>query len=119
MEINFKALGMRIRDIRRLRGMTQEAMSEQLNISPQHMSNIENASKNPSLNLLANITEVLDVTMDELMIDSYPEDKRKKDDFLSKEFAILMEGCNGKEKRIVSDVLAGMIQSMIRNRQEE
>lgn len=121
MEIDFKALGIRIRSIRKSKGMTQEFMSEQLDISPQHMSNIENASKNPSKNpslgLLANIAEILDVTMDELLIDSYPEEKRKIKDFQCKEFELLMEGCNGKEKRIVADVLAGLIKSMKRNRE--
>lgn len=117
MEIDFKALGIRIRSIRKSKGMTQEFMSEQLDISPQHMSNIENALKNPSLGLLANIAEILDVTMDELLIDSYPEEKRKIKDFQCKEFELLMEGCNGKEKRIVADVLAGLIKSMKRNRE--
>lgn len=76
MEINYKALGERIRKIRKIEGMTQEYLAEKLEISTQHMSNIENASKKPSLALLMDLAELLGVTLDELLADSYPRKGR-------------------------------------------
>ena len=77
MEINYEALGARIRKIRKQKHMTQEYVAEKVEISVSHMSNIENASKKLSLKLLVSIADILEVTVDELLMDSYPVEKRQ------------------------------------------
>lgn len=41
MGLDYKAIGKRIKIARIKAGMTQEALSSEANLSPQHMSNIE------------------------------------------------------------------------------
>ena len=114
MEINYKALGERIRKIRKIEGMTQEYLAEKLEISTQHMSNIENASKKPSLALLMDLAELLGVTLDELLADSYP--REREGDILYTETEMILERCSAKERRIAMEMLEALVSSMIRNR---
>ena len=117
MEINYKALGERIRKIRKVEGMTQDYLAEKLEISTQHMSNIENASKKPSLALLMDLAELLGVTLDELLADSYP--KEKNGDALYTETEMILERCSAKERKIAVEMLEALVSSMIRNRGED
>lgn len=114
MEINYKALGERIRKLRKLNNMTQEYVAEKLEVSTQHISNIENASKKPSLTLLVDLSELLGVTLDDLLADTYS--KERTGDFLYMETAMLLERCNANERRIAIDMLESLVESLIRNR---
>lgn len=114
MEINYKALGERIRKLRKLNNMTQEYVAEKLEVSTQHISNIENASKKPSLTLLVDLSELLGVTLDDLLADTYS--KERTGDFLYMETAMLLERCNANERRIAVDMLESLVESLIRNR---
>lgn len=57
-------LGMRIRDIRLQRQFTSKALAEMVGIHSSHLSNIERAHVNPSLETVVAIVSVLDVSMD-------------------------------------------------------
>ena len=81
---------------------------------PQHISNIENASKKPSLTLLVDLSELLGVTLDDLLADTYS--KERTGDFLYMETAMLLERCNANERRIAIDMLESLVESLIRNR---
>lgn len=69
-ELNYKLVGQRIRAIRKKRGMTQERLAELAEISPQHCSGIETGAAKVSLPALIKIANVLDASMDELLMDS-------------------------------------------------
>ena len=65
--MDYITLGINIKKIRRNRNLTQEKLSEQVGISPVFLSQIENASRKPSLETVANIANSLNVTIDELI----------------------------------------------------
>ena len=94
--------------------MTQEYVEEKLEVSIQHISNIENSSKKPSLALLVDLAELLGVRLDDLLADTYP--KERTGDVLYVETAMLLERCNAKERRIAMDMLESLVESLIRNR---
>lgn len=75
--MNYIQLGKRIRETRCLLKVTQVEMAEKLNFSQQHIGNIERGSAHPSLDLLVEISNTLDVSVDYLLQDSlhrpYPE----------------------------------------------
>lgn len=71
MTIDYKALGAKIKEYRKKENITQEQLAEMADISLSHMSNIETASASVSLPALKLIADALDVTLDELLIDSY------------------------------------------------
>ena len=60
-------LGNRIRDARERRHLTQEKLSEIVDISPTHMSVIERGVKGMKLSTFIKIANALDVSADELL----------------------------------------------------
>ena len=64
-----KAIGKRIKSAREKKGLTQEQLAEQVNLSPMHISVIERGNKLPRLETLIKITNVLDVSADTLLQD--------------------------------------------------
>ena len=67
--MNQKAIGRRIKAAREKKGMTQEQLAEQVDLSPMHVSVIERGVKLPKLETLINIANVLDVSADVLLQD--------------------------------------------------
>lgn len=59
MEINYKDIGIRIKQERFNQNITQEKLAEISGISITHMSNIENANTKLSLPVLVNIANAL------------------------------------------------------------
>ena len=64
---DYKNLGMKIRRHRNEKEMSQEKLAEELNISRNHVSDIECGKAHPSLALIALIADSLDTTVSELM----------------------------------------------------
>jgi len=52
MELNYKAIGKRIKIARIQRELTQERLAEMADISPTHMSNIETGTTRVSLSAI-------------------------------------------------------------------
>lgn len=67
--MNLKAIGSRIKAAREKKGLTQEALSEILDLSPMHMSVIERGAKPTKLDTFVRIANALDVSADELLQD--------------------------------------------------
>ena len=65
----YKKIGAKIVYYRKLRSMTQEKLAEEVGITPQYLSRIENGgyTKSVSLSTLMMIAGALDVTMSQLM----------------------------------------------------
>ncbi len=58
--MDVKALiGKRFQDARKGKGLTQEAVSEKIGISPKYLSSIERGQANPTLDLLLTLAETL------------------------------------------------------------
>ena len=62
-----KTMGERIKEARRLRGMTQEALAELANIGPSYLCDIERGVKFLSLGLFIVIVEKLEVSADYIL----------------------------------------------------
>lgn len=67
--MDFVAVGKRIKEVRERCGLTQEELSEEIDISSSHMSVIERGKKGPRLETLVNIANALGVSADELLQD--------------------------------------------------
>lgn len=59
--------GYRVKLLRKERGMTQEQLATRLNISTDHLGKIELGKRGISLDLLLDISEVLDISLDYLL----------------------------------------------------
>lgn len=58
-------MGKRLRELRKRKGLSQEKLSELIDVDPTTISNIENGKNYPSLNNLENILNALDSTFAE------------------------------------------------------
>lgn len=56
---NFKAIGNRIKRLRKEQGITQEMLAEAVDVSPEHISRIESGTFRPSFYLIENLATTL------------------------------------------------------------
>ncbi len=61
--------GRRLRELRKARGMTQEALAEAADLSGNYISDLELGLKVPSLTILVRLSEALDIGTPELLAD--------------------------------------------------
>lgn len=76
-KLDFKEIGLRIKERRKACGLTQEALSEQVGVNSSHISNIECAREKPSLTILIHISNALECSIDSLIRPLYTFDETK------------------------------------------
>ena len=99
-ELDYAAIGRRIRTARKKQGLTQETLAEMAGLSIPHMSNIENGKTKLSLPTLVRIANVLDSSLDALVHDSLKVTQEAFD----KDFKDLLEDCSMKERGFIYDL---------------
>lgn len=60
MNVDYKLIGKRIKEIRREKGITQEQLSELLSVTVGYVSQIERGYTKPNLDMLAKICSLLE-----------------------------------------------------------
>ncbi len=101
MNLNYDALGQRIREIRKVKGWTQAQLAESSGIEPSNISHIERAATKLSLQTLVSIANALEVSIDELMYDSI-----NKNAYISRsKISDLLSDCTDKELCIITDII--------------
>ena len=70
-ELNFAAIGQKIKETRISKGLTQEHIANLVDVNTSHISNIENDRVKVSLTTLVSICNALDVTVDYILSDEY------------------------------------------------
>ncbi len=108
MELDFKAIGKRIKIARIKKELTQEAVSEKVGVTPQHMSNIETGNSTVSLPTLVAIANELEVSVDELLCDTV----LKSGAVFSREAQAILDDCNEYEIRFLVEVMKSVKASM-------
>ena len=108
MELNYAEVGGRVRDLRRARHLTQEALAEQCNISSPFLGHIERGTRKMSLETLAALAAALEVSADELlfgtcgnrplarMLDTVTFRDRKQEEHFRAALAALIRGREAK-----------------------
>lgn len=74
-ELNFTALGERVKFEREKKHLTQEQLGEICGLSTSYIGHIERGSRKLSLETLYKISSALDVSLDYLVFDSLDSDK--------------------------------------------
>lgn len=75
MELDYKAIGKRIKIARIRTNLTQESVADRIGVTPQHVSNIETGNSSVSLTTLVAIANLLNVSVDELLCDTVLKSK--------------------------------------------
>ncbi len=104
--MNFKTIGVRIRNIRIEKGISQEELAFRINTSAAYVSNIERGIKKPSLMKLIDISDVLHITVNDLIYDNPDFINKYYDDELFK----ILSACELEKQEIVKNSIKDIIQ---------
>lgn len=100
MELDYKAIGKRIKIARFKADLTQERLAEMVEISPTHMSNIETGTTRVSLSAIVSLANALSVTVDDLLCDSVIKAKVQ----FEKDIAGILSDYDEYEVRMIKDM---------------
>ena len=68
-KVDYKSIGLRIKEKRTKLGITQEKLAEKISVSPSYISEIERGSSICSLQVLIDIADILELNLDYLVND--------------------------------------------------
>lgn len=111
MELDYKAIGKRIKIARIKADLTQERLAEMVEISPTHMSNIETGTTRVSLTAIVSLANALSVTVDDLLCDSVVKSKVQ----FEKDIAGILADCDEYEIRMVKDMAQALKETLLRD----
>lgn len=110
MNVDYKAIGKRIRKIREEKGLSQDKLRIEVNISKTHMSHIETGSTKLSLPTIVEIANALGTTVDPLLSDSL----NFAAPVLKKEIEEILSDCTVYELRVMIDTMS-LIKDSLKN----
>ena len=104
MELDYQAIGVRIRRLRKSQGLTQQSLAEKSDQEPSNISHIERGATKLSLPTIVNIANALGVTVDDLLCDSLTASSSSyehvADDILS--------DCTHRELKIITEAMLSL-----------
>lgn len=98
--MDYYKIGQRIRKYRKVVGLSQEQLAEQIGISVTHMSHIETGNTKLSLPVFVDIARTLDVSTDDLLSEKVTERK-----VCDGEINNLLDSCSVNQLKIITDVI--------------
>lgn len=100
MKIDYKLIGQRIRDVRKSKNITQDELAEKMDVSVVYLSRVERGSTSINLPRLAQISEILCVSIEYLIAGSVRSSKT----YLNKELAEILKNCTPAKQRLVYEI---------------
>lgn len=99
-DLDFKAIGLKIKERRKQLGETQEHIANMLEVNPSHISNIECGRANPSLTALVKIANILECSVDYFISDEYTfKTDKNKEKTLDDKIIDKIKNCDSDKKQ--------------------
>ena len=108
MELDYKAIGKRIKVARIRMEITQEQLADKVSVSPTHLSNIETGSTRVSLTTIVKVANALNVTVDDLLCDNLVKARPQ----FERDMQSLLDDCNDHEVRIAYKVAKAAVEDV-------
>lgn len=105
--IDYKIIGERLKKARLEKKLTQEKLSNELDVSIAFLSRIERGSSHISLKRLSQICEILEVSEGSILNGSSQE----SDDYLVRDFKKILDKCNKVQKKLIYEVAKTIIEN--------
>lgn len=103
-ELDFQAIGKKLKEIRQAKDLTQEYVAHKANVNTSHISNIENNRVKISLQTLVYVCNALDVTLDFVLSREYRQPNSALDNAILKELA----ECDEKTKEQILKIIQAL-----------
>lgn len=113
MEVNFKLIGKRVREIRKSSDMSQMNLAEKTDLSVSYVSMVENGKRKVSLDTMIRIANVLGVTVDELLNGNQLYNPAE----YQTDMDLLLADCSHCEKRIIYELVKA-VKTILRDNYE-
>ena len=98
-DLDFKAIGLKIKERRQQLRITQEHIANLLDVNPSHVSNIECGRANPSLTALVKIANILECSVDYFISGEYTYNiDKEKEKTLDDEIMDKLKYCDTDKK---------------------
>lgn len=107
MGLDYNVIGKRIKEARRAKNLTQEALSEQLDLSVAFLSRVERGSSHINLKRLNQICDILDVSEGYILNGA----DSTKDNYLNKEFAELLKKCPPEKQKMIYEIAKTVLEN--------
>lgn len=107
MGLDYSIIGSRIKEARNAKKLTQEALSEQLDVSVAFLSRVERGSSHINLKRLNQICDILEVSQGYVLDGA----DSNKSNYLNKEFSELLEKCTPEKQKLIYDIAKTIAES--------
>jgi len=105
MKTTKQLLGARIKELRKYRGLSQEQLSEKVDIDPKYVSFIECGRSSPSLETMESIARALEVEIKDLFEFAHLQAGGVKAEEVEK----LLEGADEEKKRTIMKIVRAVV----------
>lgn len=103
MSLDKEILGKKIKQIRIEKGISQEKLSEKIDISPRQMCTIENGNSFPSIETFIKIAEILEININDFF-NLTPETNDK----LRRDIYDLIQTSTIQELHLIKDIISAI-----------
>lgn len=100
-EIDYKAIGAKIKYYRTMRVLTQAQLAEKSSVEPSNISHIERGATKVSLPTLFKIANALEVSLDDLVYDSLEKTRH----ISNKELNRILSDCTDNEIKAIIEMV--------------
>lgn len=104
MEIK-NLIGLRIKELRTKKGLTQEQVAEIMGINPKYMSGIERGKENPTLNTFISLANALDVEIGAIFTPLESFDPKQSRQHLNK----IAQEATSEQLKLISKLLNAVV----------
>jgi len=98
-------IGARIKEIRTKKGITQEQLSERMEINPKYLSSIERGKENPTLSTLIRLSESLGVDLSEIFRFIQIEDPAERKSLIIS----LLDESDNEQLKLIFKILSAIV----------
>lgn len=100
-DLDFREIGLKIKERRNILGITQEYIANLLDVNPSHVSNIECGRAHPSLTALVKIANILQCSVDFFISGEYTYKTGKNAETLDSQIMDKLKYCDAEKKERV------------------
>lgn len=106
LSFDYGIIGRRIKRAREKKGLTQEKLAEELDVSNAYISKIERGKTQISLDRLSDLCYALEESAEYILNGS----NSAADDYLRNEIMMMLEGCSAEKVKLISQVIKPIIE---------
>lgn len=100
MEIDYKIIGERIKKARKKKGLTQECLSEKMDVTTTYLSRVERGYAQVNLKRLAQFSEYLDIPLTEIITGTATFSR----DYLNRDLFNIYSRCTPQQQKLIFNI---------------